>query len=115
MQPDATISSNVIQNKPAPNSNQNKVEVGTEEDSSYVETSKTIARELRDIYKKFILPVEQKYHLSSFLLPKGGEIKDAEFDANPIVLLVGQYSTGKVRYFILHSHLSSETNLSSLL
>jgi len=101
MQPDATISSNVIQNKPAPNSNQNKVEVGTEEDSSYVETSKTIARELRDIYKKFILPVEQKYHLSSFLLPKGGEIKDAEFDANPIVLLVGQYSTGKTT-FIRH-------------
>lgn len=64
--------------------------------SKTLETSKAIVTELRDLYKEHVLPIEQKYNLHSFLLPKGGEIRDSEFVANPIVLLIGQYSTGKV-------------------
>ena len=58
--------------------------------------AKIIIEELKILYKKQILPIERKYHLNTFLLPKGGEIHESEFNANPLVLLIGQYSTGKV-------------------
>jgi hypothetical protein len=39
-----------------------------------------------------ILPLEQMYMFDSFYSPA---LSDSEFDSKPIVLLVGQYSTGK--------------------
>lgn len=39
-----------------------------------------------------ILPLEQMYMYDSFYSPA---LSDSEFDSKPIVLLVGQYSTGK--------------------
>lgn len=62
-----------------------------------------IMRNLRELYKTKVLPIERKYHMYSFLLPTGGPIQDAEFDARPMVLLLGQYSTGKtsfIRYIL---------------
>mmetsp|Transcript_51303 Transcript_51303/g.76143 ORF Transcript_51303/g.76143 Transcript_51303/m.76143 type:complete len:145 (-) Transcript_51303:109-543(-) len=56
---------------------------------------KEIVGKLQTLYKKKLLPIERKFHLS-LVLPTGGEIQDAEFTSNPMVLLVGQYSTGKV-------------------
>jgi len=55
---------------------------------------KTISQ-LKDIYKKTIKPIEQKFGLSKFCLPTDGELEDAEIEAKPMVLLIGQYSTGK--------------------
>jgi len=56
---------------------------------------------LKEIYKESVLPIERKFQLDSFCLPTNGEIQDAEFDARPMVLLMGQYSTGKTT-FIRH-------------
>jgi EH domain-containing protein 1 len=55
-------------------------------------------RELLDVYKSKLLPVEKKYSLHRFDMP---EITDAEMTSLPVVLLLGQYSTGKTS-FIRH-------------
>lgn len=63
--------------------------------------SKAIVASIKDLYKTKILPLEKKYHLHSLCLPTSGAIQDSEFDARPMVLLLGQYSTGKTS-FIRH-------------
>jgi len=63
--------------------------------------TKKIMIDLGDIYKSKVLPLERKYHLDSFCLPTCGEVKDVEFHSKPMVLLLGQYSTGKTS-FIRH-------------
>ena len=65
--------------------------------------SKAIVAAIKDLYKGKVLPIEQKYHLHSLCLPTQGAIQDAEFHARPMVLLLGQYSTGKtsfIRHFL---------------
>lgn len=60
-------------------------------------SSKFIVKKLKDLYHDHVVEAEKKYHLHfNFCLPTDGEIKDSEFDATPMVLLIGQYSTGKV-------------------
>jgi GTPase SAR1 family protein len=56
---------------------------------------------IKDLYKHKLLPIELKYHLHSFCLPVSSEIPDADFDARPMVLILGPYSTGKTS-FIRH-------------
>ena len=65
------------------------------------EFSKTLIKKLKEIYKNDVLPVEQRFNLSKFCLPTSEEIQDSEFDAKPMVLMLGQYSTGKTT-FIRH-------------
>eukprot|EP01038_Epipyxis_sp_PR26KG_P008135 gene8135-11013_t len=57
-----------------------------------------VIRELMNLYKKDLLPIERKYLFDKFEHP---EILDAEIAAKATVLLVGQYSTGKTS-FIKH-------------
>eukprot|EP00545_Synedropsis_sp_CCMP1620_P011279 CAMPEP_0119013954 /NCGR_PEP_ID=MMETSP1176-20130426/9276_1 /TAXON_ID=265551 /ORGANISM="Synedropsis recta cf, Strain CCMP1620" /LENGTH=669 /DNA_ID=CAMNT_0006967085 /DNA_START=73 /DNA_END=2082 /DNA_ORIENTATION=- len=64
-------------------------------------TSNKILSRLKDLYRYKVLPIERKYNMHSFCLPTHSEIYDAEFDAKPMVLLVGPYSTGKTT-FIQH-------------
>jgi polynucleotide 5'-kinase involved in rRNA processing len=55
---------------------------------------------LKKIYKSKILPLEQQYFFHDFHSP---ELSDPDFDARPMILLVGQYSTGKttfIRYLL---------------
>ncbi|KAH9518274.1 EH domain-containing protein 4 [Dermatophagoides farinae] len=55
---------------------------------------------LKRIYKTKILPLEEQYLFHEFHSPP---FEDADFDAKPMVLLVGQYSTGKttfIRYLL---------------
>ena len=59
------------------------------------ENSKRLISKLKDLYKYKILPIEKKNYLHHFCLPTSGPIQEAEFDARPIVLLLGPYSTGK--------------------
>ena len=60
-------------------------------------SSKYIVKKLKELYHDYVVEAEKKYHLHfNFCLPTDGEIKDSEFDATPMVLLIGQYSTGKV-------------------
>ncbi|CAG9768624.1 unnamed protein product [Ceutorhynchus assimilis] len=55
---------------------------------------------LKSIYKNKLLPLEQHYLFNEFHSPP---LSDADFDAQPLILLVGQYSTGKttfIRYLL---------------
>jgi hypothetical protein len=61
---------------------------------SISESSSRIISQLKLLYKKKVMPIEQKYGLYNFCLPTNEEIQDSEFDAKPMVLLLGQYSTG---------------------
>jgi len=63
--------------------------------------SKALIMAVKDIYKARVLPIEKKYQLHSLCLPTQGPIQDSEFEARPMVLLLGQYSTGKTS-FIRH-------------
>ena len=65
------------------------------------EESKSIVQNIKKLYKTKILPLEEKYSLHSLCLPTSGAIQDTELDAKPMVLLLGQYSTGKTS-FIRH-------------
>ena len=53
---------------------------------------------LKRIYRTKIFPLEDQYLFSDFHSPP---FEDADFDAKPMILLVGQYSTGKTT-FIRH-------------
>lgn len=63
--------------------------------------SRTIIEKLKDLYKIKVKPIEQAFGLYNFCLPTNAELHDSEFDAKPMVLLIGQYSTGKTT-FIRH-------------
>lgn len=59
-----------------------------------------VIEELKRLYKLKILPVEQTYRFDLFHSPY---LTDAEFDAKPQVMLLGQYSVGKttfIRYLL---------------
>ena len=71
---------------------------GVVNDNAAVDASSTfIVKRLKELYQSHVLDAEKRYHLHfNFCLPTDGEIKESEFDATPMVLLIGQYSTGKV-------------------
>ena len=50
---------------------------------------------LKQVYKDFLLPLEKEYHFHDFHSPK---LDDPDFDGKPLVMLVGQYSTGKTTF-----------------
>ncbi|CAG0897529.1 unnamed protein product [Darwinula stevensoni] len=55
---------------------------------------------LKKLYKSKILPLETHYHFHDFHSPR---LEDSDFDAKPMILLMGQYSTGKttfIRYLL---------------
>jgi len=55
---------------------------------------------LQSVYKQKLLPLEKEYNFHDFHSPI---LNDADFDARPMVMLVGQYSTGKttfIRYLL---------------
>ena len=56
--------------------------------------------EIKNFYKEQLLPLEEKYRFHSF---HSAALNEADFDAKPLVMLVGQYSTGKttaIRYLL---------------
>mmetsp|Transcript_45741 Transcript_45741/g.106191 ORF Transcript_45741/g.106191 Transcript_45741/m.106191 type:complete len:536 (+) Transcript_45741:117-1724(+) len=58
----------------------------------------TVQEELQKLYSQKLLPLEQDHLYHSFYSP---ELTDADFTSRPMVLLLGQYSTGKST-FIRH-------------
>jgi len=55
---------------------------------------------LKNIYKQKLLPLEKEYQFHDFHSPA---LDEPDFDAKPMVMLVGQYSTGKttfIRYLL---------------
>ncbi|KAJ8951430.1 hypothetical protein NQ318_006859 [Aromia moschata] len=78
-------------------------------DNNKQEIYQNVVEGLKTIYKHKLLPLEEHYQFHDFHSPK---LEDSDFDANPMILLVGQYSTGKTtfikylleREFPGHSH-----------
>jgi len=59
-----------------------------------------VAEGLKNIYRQKLLPLEKEYQYHDFHSPA---LDDPDFDAKPLVMLVGQYSTGKttfIRYLL---------------
>jgi len=59
-----------------------------------------ITEGLKSIYKKHLLPLEKEYNFHEFHSPM---LEDPDFDGKPLVMLMGQYSTGKttfIRYLL---------------
>jgi len=55
---------------------------------------------LRETYKKALLPLEKEYRYHDMHSPM---LEDPDFDGKPLVMLIGQYSTGKttfIRYLL---------------
>jgi len=50
---------------------------------------------IKRLYKHKILPLEKQFCFDEFMSPS---ITDTDFDAQPMVLLLGQYSTGKTTF-----------------
>ena len=60
----------------------------------------SVSDQLKKIYKQKLLPLEEQYKFHEFHSPA---LDDPDFDAKPMILLVGQYSTGKttfIRYLL---------------
>ena len=60
----------------------------------------SVGEELKSIYKGKLLPLEKAYDFHDFVSPA---LTDPDFDAKPMILFVGQYSTGKttfIRYLL---------------
>ena len=64
------------------------------------EVFQNVAEGLKKLYKTKLLPLEEAYMFHDFHSPK---LDDPDFDAKPMILLIGQYSTGKttfIRYLL---------------
>ncbi|XP_061437442.1 EH domain-containing protein 1-like [Lethenteron reissneri] len=69
-------------------------------DGKNPEMFQTVSGGLKKLYRTRLLPLEEHYSFHSFHSPA---LEDADFDNKPMVLLVGQYSTGKttfIRYLL---------------
>eukprot|EP00795_Rhopilema_esculentum_P013549 gene13549-4437_t len=55
----------------------------------------SITDELSLLYKKRLLPIEELYEFHSLSSPM---LEDSSFSSKPMVMLVGQYSTGKTSF-----------------
>lgn len=64
------------------------------------EVFESVAEGLKSIYRTKLLPLEEHYKFHDFHSP---QLDDPDFDAKPMILLIGQYSTGKttfIRYLL---------------
>lgn len=59
------------------------------------EVVRTVTEGLKSLYRKKLLPLEQYYGFHDF---HSLSLEDADFDNKPMVLVVGQYSTGKTTF-----------------
>lgn len=69
-------------------------------DNNHAEVVENVVGELKKIYRSKLLPLEEHYQFHDYHSPK---LEDPDFDAKPMILLVGQYSTGKttfIRYLL---------------
>ncbi|XP_072407057.1 EH domain-containing protein 3-like isoform X1 [Chiloscyllium punctatum] len=55
----------------------------------------TVTDGLKKLYKSKLLPLEEHYRFHEFHSPA---LDNADFDNKPMLLLVGQYSTGKTTF-----------------
>ena len=73
---------------------------GNNKRSKEPEVFDSVAEGLQSIYRMKLLPLEEHYKFHDFHSP---QLDDPDFDAKPMILLIGQYSTGKttfIRYLL---------------
>ena len=63
--------------------------------ASAEERTKYVIEGLKRLYKAKVLPVEKLYKFDLYHSPS---MTDTEFESNPQVLMIGQYSTGKTTF-----------------
>uniref|UniRef100_A0A8B9QXL4 EH domain containing 2 n=1 Tax=Anas platyrhynchos TaxID=8839 RepID=A0A8B9QXL4_ANAPL len=66
------------------------------------EVLRSVTQGLRRLYRTKLLPVEEFYRFHDF---HSAPLEDADFETKPMVLVAGQYSTGKttfIRYLLEH-------------
>lgn len=71
-----------------------------EERKKNADVYSSVTTGLQNVYKSKLLPLEKEYSFHDFHSPA---LDDPDFDARPMVMLVGQYSTGKttfIRYLL---------------
>lgn len=61
-----------------------------------------VTEELKNLYYKRLLPIEKHYSFHHFHSPS---YEDADFDNKPMVLVMGEYSTGKTTFIRYDSQL----------
>lgn len=59
------------------------------------EAIRTVTSALKELYRSKLLPLEEHYRFGAFHSPA---LEDADFDGKPMVLVAGQYSTGKTSF-----------------
>ncbi|VTJ75033.1 Hypothetical predicted protein [Marmota monax] len=75
-------------------------QAGGRERSGGTDAVQTVTGGLRSLYLRKVLPLEEAYRFHEFHSPA---LEDADFENKPMILLVGQYSTGKttfIRYLL---------------
>jgi hypothetical protein len=71
-----------------------------EDGKKHADMHDSVATGLQNVYKQKLLPLEKEYQFHDFHSPA---LDDPDFHAKPMVMLVGQYSTGKttfIRYLL---------------
>lgn len=68
---------------------------GGRERTGGTDVVQTVTGGLRDLYLRKLLPLEEHYRFHDFHSPA---LEEADFENKPMVLLVGQYSTGKTTF-----------------
>lgn len=74
--------------------------LGREDSKKTPDVFESVVEGLQRIYKTKLLPLEEQYQFHDFHSP---QLDDPDFTAKPMILLVGQYSTGKttfIRYLL---------------
>ncbi|KAK7067154.1 EH domain-containing protein 4 [Halocaridina rubra] len=74
--------------------------IGKDEKRRQLQMCESVLEGLKLVYKNKVLPLEKHYQFQDFHSPP---LDDTDFDAKPMILLVGQYSTGKttfIRYIL---------------
>lgn len=73
---------------------------GDERRKTEPEVFSSVVEGLKKLYRTKLLPLEEHYKFHDFHSP---QLDDPDFDAKPMILLIGQYSTGKttfIRYLL---------------
>lgn len=55
-------------------------------------------KQIKQIYDKVLLPLERRFAFEAFDYPNSAPLNEADFFETPMLLLIGQYSTGKTSF-----------------
>lgn len=77
-----------------------------EEHAARLESVPAVIEGLKKLYRDRVLPVELAYSFDKFHTPS---LVESDFDARPMVLVLGQYSVGKTSFIQYIAQRESES------